>query len=474
VPLDGDFTIALRLDVPDAACELAAKFDPVTRTGFTLRLIAGGGGYNGPGDDLRISFGIDAGTDPMWEDCGRPCPESNYVSNSLTVFDGAVHAATSEPAGVHRYLGDASWEDLGLVPREGAAGVGPLIVHRGDLYAATWNYDWTRVHDQDLAPCRVYRFDRPGRWEDCGQPGASRRLFSLASFRGDLLVAGDDATLHAHRGGGDWEQVGAFDTFAHPMTVHDGNLVLGMLQPASVRSFDGRRFQDLGNPLGDPARCDEVHSLVTHDGSLYAGTWPLGRVARYDAAARRWRQTGRLGDATEVMALTVYNGTLYAGTIPRAEVFRYERDGAWTGIRRLFAPAGWQPVTVGNMRRPPDGDRRMRQWTRVTSLAEHDGYLFASTGSCTSALADAPPGIRGAVHRFRTGAVATTARPLAAGRRHIRAVRSGGRLAIFVDDREEAVANGGPSGSIGTDAPLRVGAAAEDFRVEGQDEGGMA
>ena len=123
----------------------------------------------------------------------------------------------------------------------------------------------------------------PGRWEDCGQPGRSRRIFSLASYRGDLLAFGDDSTVHVHRGGAAWEQVTAFDTFAHPVTVHDGRLVLGMLQPATVRSFDGGDWRDLGNPIGDPERCDEIHTLVTF----------RRRAPRRHVAARPRRPLGR-------------------------------------------------------------------------------------------------------------------------------------------------------------------------------------
>ena len=291
--LEGDFTLSLRVEVPadraGAAGGLAAKFDPASRTGFSLSAISSAGGYNGPGDELRLSFGIDAGTEPRWFDRGRPSPTSNYVSNSLTVFDGALHAATSDaPAAadrghVYRHLGGTEWQDLGQVGREGAHGVGPLIVHRGALFAATWNYDWTRVHDEDLAPCHVYRYEAPGRWQDCGQPGDARRIFSLASYRGDLLAMGDDSTVHAHRGEGRWELVQRFDTFAHPATVHDGRLVLGMLQPATVHAFDGSDWDDLGNPLGDPARCDEIHTLATLP----------RRAARGHLAARPRRPLGR-------------------------------------------------------------------------------------------------------------------------------------------------------------------------------------
>ena len=464
--LDHDFTVSLWADVPadraGAAGGLATKFDPVARTGFNLSAISSAAGYNGPGDELRISFGVDAGSDPRWVDLGRPSPTSNYVSNSLAVFEGSLVAATSDApreadrGHVYRHLGDAEWEDLGQVGQHGAHGVGPLIVHRNALYAATWNYDWTRVHEGDLAACRVYRYEGPGRWHDCGQPGSSRRLFSFASYRGDLLVMGDDGTVHAYRGGSAWEQVMAFATFAHPATVHDGRLVLGMLQPATVQSFDGARWSDLGNPIGAPERCDEIHSLVTFRGRLHAGTWPRGRVARWDPR-RGWQGTGRLGDSTEVMALNVYNGKLYGATIPRAEVFRHERDGSWVSVRRLFEPPGWQPVLVRNMHRPPDGDRRMREWTRVTSLTEHGGLLCASVGSCTSAAADAPADVRGSVHAVATGTVATTPRTLEPGWRHIAGVRRGGTLTVYVDGREAAVARGAPSGSVATAAALRVG-----------------
>src|SRR4029079_14656269 len=95
----------------------------------------------------------------------------------------------------------------------------------------------------------------------------------------------------------------------------------------------------------------------------------------------------------------------YGATIPRAEIFRYERDGSWASLRRLFEPPGWRPVLVANMR-GPHGDRRMREWTRVTSLTQHDGLLYASVGSCTSAAVDAPADVRGTVHAFSAGVAA--------------------------------------------------------------------
>lgn len=465
--LAAEFTVSTWLEVPTdrsgIAGGLASKFDSTTRSGFNLSAISSAGGYCGPSDEVRISFGIDAGTEPRWLDFGRPCPTSNYVSNSLTVFEGRVHAATSdaqEPSDrghVYRHLGESEWEDLGKVANDGASGIGPLIVHRNQLYAATWNYDWTRVHNQERGASHVYRFERPGHWVDCGQPGESKRLFALASWRGELLVVGDDSTIHAYRGDRTWERIGSFETFAHPVGVHDGELILGMLQPASVKTFTGSAWEDLGNPLGDPARCDEVHCIATHRRQLLVGTWPLGRVARWDPQHARWRQMGRLGDSTEVMDLNVYNGTLYAATIPRAEVFRYERDGSWTSLRRFVDPPGWRPVLVANMRRAPDGDRRMREWSRVTSLTEHAGLLYASIGSCTSAAVDAPADVRGSVQALGVGIVATTPHSLEPGWHHVAARAWGNRVSVHVDGREAATAYGQLPRPAMSSAPLRIG-----------------
>jgi hypothetical protein len=465
--LQAEFTVSLWLRVPEdrgsVAGGLASQFDPATRTGFNLSAISSAGGYCGPSCELRISFGIDAGSEPRWFDFGRPSPGSNYVSNSLTVFEGRIHAATSDGPDpqdrghVYRHLGETDWEDLGRVGTEGASGVGPLVVHGDALYAATWNYDWTRVHEQVLEPCHVYRYEGPGRWEDCGQPGSSKRLFSLASWRNELLVVGDDRTVHAYRGERRWEKVAAFETFAHPVGVHAGELILGMLQPASVRAFDGSAWRNLGNPLGDPARCDEIHSIATYRRNLVVGTWPLGRVARWDPAEGTWRQMGRLGDSTEVMALNVYNGKLYASAIPRAEVFRFERDGAWTSLRRFFEPEGWRPVLVANMHRPPHGDRRMREWARVTSLTQHAGLLYASVGSCTSAAIDAPADVRGSVQGMGVGIVATTPRSLEPGWHHVAARSRGNQVTIHIDGREVASAEGQLPRPAVTSAALRIG-----------------
>src|SRR5262249_18513783 len=123
----------------------------------------------------------------------------------------------------------------------------------------------------------------------------------------------------------------------------------------------------------------------------------------------------------------------------------------------LLAPPGWRPVLVRNMQARPDGDRRMREWTRVTSLTQHDGLLFASVGSCTSAAIDAPPDVRGTVHAFRAGTVATTRHTLTPGRHHVAAVRRGTTLTGYVDGTAAASARGTIAGSIAPAAPRTIG-----------------
>jgi hypothetical protein len=280
----------------------------------------------------------------------------------------------------------------------------------------------------------------------------------MASYDGELYVVGDDFGVYAHRGDQRWELAERLPTFAHPMSVHGGRLVIGTWEnPPTVLRFDGSTWSDLGNPLAEVRGCTQVHSLNTYAGTIHVGTWPLGKVAAYDESGSRWVDLGRMGDSTEVNALTAYNGALYAGALPRAEVFRFEPNGGWTSLRRFHAPPGWEPVSVEDMERPPDGDRLMRDWARVTSLTEHDGLLFGSVTSCTSSVIDAPADVRGTVHALRTGVVATTATSLTPGAHHIVAIREGDRASILVDGRVAASARGPLPRSIRTDAPLQVG-----------------
>jgi hypothetical protein len=427
----------------DVIGDVFSQYDPARRRGLTLSIHASSGGYNSQGNDRHVTFGIDNDRTSDWQDCGRPNPDSSYVSNSLTVFDGQLYAGTTDATReedwchVYRYGGGDRWEDCGRVGRLRTRGVGPMVVHDGALYAATWSYDWTRVHVEPLDFCRVYRYAGARDWKDCGQPGHCRRLFAIATFKGRLYVVGDDNRCHAHEGGTTWRACGEFPHMVHPMAVHDGRLYAGVFN-AAVYAYDGTDWTSLGNPLGTAERCNQIHALEVYQGRLHATTWPEGRVAVLEHDGR-WVECGRLGDSTEINGLTVYNGKLYAGTIPRAEVYRYEGGSDWTRMQRFFAPEGWEPIPVAHDPDLPDARERVAEWTRVTSLTVYDGRLFAGIGSCTSARRDAPCDVRGKVFAMQAGRCISYDRDLGPGWQHLAAVRNGSRLELTLNAREQVV-----------------------------------
>jgi hypothetical protein len=409
-------------------------------------------------------FGLDDAREATWEDCGRPSPTSNYVSNALTVFDGHLYAPITDAdkeedwCHVFRYQGGQAWEDCGRVGTLKTRGVGGMVVHKGRLYASTWSYDWTRVGiERPGSPpyaadfCRVYRYAGGKEWIDCGQPGRNRRLFGIASFQGALHVVGEDRGCYIYEGGTNWRRCGEFPNYAHPMAVHDGRLFVGVLNPAGVHAYDGKTWTPLGNPYGSEDRANQIHALEVYQGRLYATTWPEGRVAML-GEREEWVDCGRLGDSLEVNGLTVYNGKLYGGTIPRAEVFRYDSGKLWTSIRRFLDPAGYE-------------FRDPKEWARVTSLTVYAGKMFASMGSCTSSHLDAPNDFRGKVYAMEAGRCISFDRDLGSGWRHLTAVKRAGHLELFVNGKKERESEAfDPAGfDLANDQPLHIGFGAVDY-----------
>lgn len=462
-----DFTLSAWVwtapDTDHALGDVLTQYDPARRRGFNLTLKASAGGYSSQGDDRQVVFGLDDARKATWEDCGRPSPTSNYVSNALTVFDGHLYAPITDAANeedwchVFRYRGGQDWEDCGRVGNLQTRGVGGMVVHKSRLYASTWNYDWTRVDRarKDIPPypadfCHVYRYAGGKEWEDIGQPGECRRLFGIASFRGQLYVAGEDGRCYVHAGDQNWRECGRFPRYAHPLSVHHGRLYAGVLDPAGVHEYDGNTWKALGNPQPPPARCTQIHDMEVYRGKLHVTTWPLGHVIRLDPLDK-WTDCGRLGDATEMNALTVYNGKLYSGSIPRAEVFRYDEGTTWTSIRRFLDPAGY-------------AFKDSKEWARVTSLTIYGGKLFASMGSCTSSHLDAPADFRGKVYAMQVGECVSYDRDLGPGWKHLAAVKRGNRLELFADGSKVAESAASKSGiDLNNGQPLRIGFGEKDY-----------
>ena len=459
----GDFTVSAWIhtepDLDDVLGDVISQYDPAARRGLNLYLRASAGGYNSQGDDRHVYFGIDNARLGDWEDCGRPSATSNYISNSMTVFDGSLYVGVTDAveradwAHVFRYQGGSQWEDCGRITDLEAHGAGPMIVHRGSLFAATWNYDWTRVAAPagkepvyKVDPCRVYRYGGGQQWLDCGQPGKCDRLFSLASYRGSLYVVGDDMKCHVWKGGTQWQVAGEFNRYGHPMGIHDGRLFVGVHNPSHVYAYDGRQWKQLPNPSPAPPGKEwgtQTHAFDVFRGRLLVTTWELGTVEQL-TADDRWETLGRLGDCQEINALAVYNGKLYGGTYPFAEAFRYDGDGNWTSLRRFLQGAGA---------------------SRLTCLAVYDGKLFAGGGSGTSSHLDGPLDFRGQVYSLTAGRCASYDRDLGPGWKHLTAVRRGGRLELYVGGRLAATSAAfNPADYDLTNyRPLRIGFGEVDF-----------
>lgn len=486
----GDFTISAWIHtdkiVDDTIGDVVSWFDPKKRRGVTLNIKASSGGYQSSGDDRHVSFGIDNAQLGDWQDCGRPSPTSNYVSNSLTVFNGDLYAAiidaqdAADWCHVFRYAGGAKWIDCGRVGTRKTTGVMGLIVHQGHLYAGTSTYDWTRVFSGDYEPARVYRYDGGTTWTDCGQPSEMLRINCMATYGGKLYVGGDRGVpppgekqwtgrpyrVYVWDGDTRWSVAGELpaerpkNCYPHAMAVHDGKLFAGY---PNVYAFDGKKWDFAGTPIGntplDQKPFLQVHSLEVFRGKLIAGMWPEARVVEYEGG-ERWADRGRLGDGTEINALTVYNGKLYAGAIPRGEVSRYDDEQGWTSLKKFYSPPGWEPGP------PTDPVREeINNWTRVTSLTVYQGRLFASIGSCTSSVKDAPAGVRGSVFSLKAGESVSFDKDLGPGWKHLVAQREGGELRLYIDG--QLAAKSAPFRSedydLSTDAPLCIGRGEQDF-----------
>jgi hypothetical protein len=475
----GDFSLCAWIytenDLDDVMGDVLDLYDPALRRGITLSVNSSGSGYQGPGNDRHVCFGIDNAHVTDWEDCGRPSRTSRYISNSMVVFEDHLYAAITDAANardwchVFRYDGGKKWKDCGRVGTGRTTGVGPLVVHNGHLYAVTWTYDWTRVKSGNYDAGRVYRYAGGTKWVNCGQPSDNRTLNGAVSYKGNLYVGGGPETwgVFVQEGNNQWAVSKVFPKqgerrlFPHSMSRYNGKLFTGY---PCVYSFDGTdwAYAGLPGPLNTTPTL-QTHAFTVHQGNLCAGTWPEAKVAKY-LGGEDWQEFGRVGeDGTEVNALVVYNGKLYGGSIPRAEVCRYDGGRQWTSLKRFYSPEGWRPGLPGKAT-----TKEVNEWSRVTSLAIHDGKLFAGIGNCTSALVDTPADpadVLGRVFNMEAGKCVSHDDDLGPGWKHLAAVRERGRLKLFVDGM--LVAKSSPFNpadyDVSIDRPLRIGFGQTDY-----------
>lgn len=145
----------------------------------------------------------------------------------------------------------------------------------------------------------------------------------------------------------------------------------------------------------------------------------------------------------------MYNGKFYGGSIPRAEVWRYDGDGGWTLLKKFLE---CEPMNA-------------KEWTRLTSLTVYDGRLFASVGSCTGSILDAPSDVRGKVFCAEMGKCISFDYDLGSGWKHVAAVKEEGRLKLYING--ELKVTSPPfeprEYDISNDKPLKIGFGELDY-----------
>jgi hypothetical protein len=435
----GDFTLAVwahtdeRLD--DVLGDLVGKYDPVTRRGVNWCIKNGAGMTNSQANYRNVHFGIDAGSEPKWTDCGRP-GQAVYVM-AMAVHEGRLFVGTCEPgkgeAGhVYRFAGESRWVNCGSPDRSNA--VTSLAAHGGKLYAGTGRY---RLAGSALTEStnatlggKVFRYDGNEKWTDCGQLPRTEAVGGMVVYRGDLYAASlyKPAGFFRYQGGRHWEVC---------PTPRDGRRVvaLGVYQGyLYATSYDGCVIYRCDGKGWDEAStlesAGQTYSFEVLGGQLYVGTWPNGHVYR-SPGDKEWTDAGRLGQEKEVMGMAVHNGKLYAGTLPLAEVYRYDGGTTWT--------------STGRLDRTPDV-RYRRAW----SMAVYQGRLFCGTLPS------------GRVHALDAGTVVSYDHELKPGWRHLAAVRQGHRLKLYVDGKLVATSAKSDAAAfdLTNDRPLTIGAGA--------------
>ena len=104
----------------------------------------------------------------------------------------------------------------------------------------------------------------------------------------------------------------------------------------------------------------------------------------------------------------------------------------------------------------------------MTSLAIHKGKLFASIGSCTSAVVDNPPDptdVLGKVFSMEAGKCVSSDDDLGPGWKHLAAIRERGFLKLYVDGKLVARSSSFDPADydVSTDQPLHIGFGQTDY-----------
>lgn len=418
-----DFTICLRArcDFADGnySGDILSQFDQKIRTGFSLGLASLEASATSRVTAKKLTFGIDANTDPVWVDAGNP-GGTTLFPNGFCEYAGNFYVATCTgeaggKGGVWRLEGAEGWVDCKCPCVSNS--VHALTVHDGILCAAAAVCDTAGTH---LAPAgnmkpdgHVYGYDGT-HWQDYGKVSECNVVFGLTVLNGVLYASAldqfTDATSQPANGlyrmskPGHWEFCGNPGERVCPITAKDGRIIAGGYNKGRIYAYDpaSGTWEDWGNP--HPATT-QIYSFVDFNGELLAGTWKGAKVFAIEAP-HRYRDLGLLGREEEVMGMAVYNGKLYAGTLPLAQIYRYEGGTEWTLVDRL--------------------EHTDTEYRRAWSMGIHGERLFC--GVVPS----------GRIYAMTAGRVVTLDEEFPPGWHHVTAVRCSNRLSLYLDGKKVA------------------------------------
>lgn len=438
----GDFTLALWVNTAaagdDDLGDLVSQFDARTRTGFHLSLRNHTGVTHSQANHRQLQFALDAGTEPVFVDEGRP--GTAVFGQSMAVHDGELYVGTCEPgrdqAGhVYRYDGTGRWIDCGTPDK--ANSITAMAAWNGSLYVGSGKY---RLGGSSLKESenphlggRIFRHLGGTRWEEVGHFPGMEAVGGMVVYRGKLYVSSlyRPATFHRYEGDRRWTPLPVpNEKRVEALGVFDGYLWATGYDEGHVYRFDGAVWTDLGQ-VGEKENT-QTYAFTTYQGRLQVATWRTGKVFAWEKEA--WQDKGRLGEELEVMGMLVHNGALYGGTLPLGQIYRYEGGRDWKLLRQLDTT--------------PDVTYR-----RVWTMAAYQGKLYATTLPS------------GRVWSLQTGAAVTWDKEFPAGWRHVAAQRQGDVVRLFVDGRPVAESRSGRASALNLTSgePWRLGAGSGDF-----------
>ena len=454
-----DFTISLWAKpsehLTDTSGDLVSCYDPASRNGFNLSVVSNAGVTGSQANFRNLQFGIDNGRQSNeWQDEGRP-GKSIFIHcmavHNDGLYVGTVEGRTNADQGhVYRYKASGEWEDLGAPWKSN--GVTAMASFNGKLYVGVSR---VLLHYSGLEPTishhiggRVFRRDGQ-QWTDLGPLPGLDGVNGLVNFQGRLYATGFyQPGFFLYEGDRDWRMLPSPDNLrTEAMAVHNGSLYATSYDEGSVFRYYGTKWHRTGS-LGTASRTQayydgskwvslgvhgkvtgtQVYSLSVHQGKLFAGTWPEGKVYCHNEEDNTWGSTGRLGEEQEIMGACHYNGKLYAGSLPMAEVFRYDGDAKWNSVGRVD--------TTENV-----------IYRRAWCMAVYRGRLFSGTFPS------------GHVRSFEAGKCVTYDNALPAGWSHIAAVKEHDRLKLYVNGQLVAQSGrfAGEHFDLSTPSPLRIG-----------------